>query len=90
MKSFRLLIEGKVGRGTFQSWAMVAATELGLSGWVRNIADEQVELLLQGSSDAFTRFQSRLKEEAPIVELHKMSSSELDYDKVHDHFEMRG
>jgi len=41
-------IYGRVQGVWFRGWTVTAATELGLSGWVRNRADGSVEALLVG------------------------------------------
>jgi len=90
MKSYTCIVEGKVTGGKFQSWVLDAAQLLGLKGWVRNIGDKKAEILIQGDAESYATFRERLKTEAPVPDLTKVTCSVMDYDKVHEHFEARG
>lgn len=47
-----VFVSGKVQRVGYRDWAVRKAQELGLTGWVRNLADGRVELLLVGDDHA--------------------------------------
>lgn len=90
MKSYTCIVEGKVTGGNFQSWVQSTAQQLGLTGWVRNIADKKAEVLIQGNAESYAVFRDRLKAESPVPDLTSVSCSALDYDKVHENFAVRG
>ncbi|MGL1862770.1 MAG: acylphosphatase [Pseudodesulfovibrio sp.] len=90
MKSYTCIVEGTVTGGQFQSWVLKAAQLHNLKGWVRNVGDKKAEVLIQGDAEAYAIFSERLKTESPVPDLSKVSCSSMDYDKVHDHFEIRG
>ncbi len=90
MKSYTCIVEGKVTGGNFQSWVLDAAQLLGLKGWVRNIENGKAEILLQGDAQAYATFRERLNAEAPVPDLKNITCTVIDYDKVHEHFEVRG
>lgn len=90
MKSYTCIVEGKVANAQFQSWARNAAEQLNLKGWVRNIANDKVEILLQGNVESYSVFRDKMKTEAPILDLVNISCKALDHDKEFDTFETRG
>ncbi|WP_404369334.1 acylphosphatase [Sphingomonas sp. MMS24-J45] len=48
----RVFISGKVQRTGFRDWVVRRATDLGVVGWVRNLKDGRVELLVAGDDEA--------------------------------------
>ncbi|EGB16180.1 acylphosphatase [Pseudodesulfovibrio mercurii] len=90
MLSYTCVVEGKVTGGNFQSWVQDLAQQLGLKGWVRNIADHKAEILIQGDAEKFAAFREHLKNEAPIVDKKNITCGSLDHDKTYDVFSIRG
>lgn len=90
MQSYTCIVEGKVTGGNFQSWVLDAAQQLGLKGWVRNVADRKAEILLQGDPGAYATFRERLKAESPVPDLTEVSCNPVEYDKECSQFEIRG
>jgi len=52
VRSLHIRISGRVQGVGFRAWTERRAVALGLSGWVRNNADAQVEALFCGPADA--------------------------------------
>ncbi|MDD3310797.1 acylphosphatase [Pseudodesulfovibrio sp.] len=90
MRSYTCIVEGKVAGTNFQSWVQDLAQQLGLTGWVRNIADAKAEILVQGDAEGYAAFREKLKTEAPIIDLVGISCNAIDYDKEHKNFSIRG
>ncbi|HEY3908341.1 MAG TPA: acylphosphatase [Stellaceae bacterium] len=52
MKTVRLRVRGRVQGVGYRAWAIETAGTLQLRGWVRNRADDSVEMLVTGADDA--------------------------------------
>lgn len=52
MKAVRVRVSGRVQGVWFRAWTESRATSLGLSGWVRNRDDGDVEALFAGADEA--------------------------------------
>ncbi|MEG3175026.1 acylphosphatase [Sphingomonas sp. RB3P16] len=48
----RVFVSGKVQRTGYRDWAVRKAHDLGVTGWVRNLNDGRVELLVVGDDRA--------------------------------------
>ena len=57
----RYFISGRVQGVGFRFFAEAQAAVEGLHGWVRNLPDGRVEVLLEGDRDAVDRAESRLR-----------------------------
>jgi acylphosphatase len=51
-RSVRVRISGRVQGVSFRVWTERRASALGLSGWVRNLADGDVEAVFSGPAEA--------------------------------------
>lgn len=52
----KLIISGRVQGVCFRAFAREEALRLGLTGWVRNVGEDRVELLLEGKREALDQF----------------------------------
>lgn len=59
MRALRLLIDGTVQGVGYRDWASRTALELGLTGWVRNLADGRVEVWAEGTQEALDALRER-------------------------------
>ena len=50
-RAVRLIIEGRVQGVGFRQWTVREASARGLDGWVRNLPDGTVEVLIAGPDD---------------------------------------
>jgi acylphosphatase len=57
----RALVQGRVQGVGFRYYAVRAAREFGVSGWVRNLPDGSVETLVEGDAAAVEGYLDRLR-----------------------------
>ena len=55
----RAVVEGRGQGGFFRAWTQEEASQLRLTGWVRNLPDGNVELLAEGSMTALEELVKR-------------------------------
>jgi acylphosphatase len=66
-KAVRARISGRVQGVWYRGWTVERATALGLSGWVRNRADDTVEALFAGPADAVDAMLAACREGPPAA-----------------------
>ncbi len=88
-RSLHCLVSGKVQGVYFRAWVFDQASNLGLSGWVRNLDDSRVEVLAQGSESALEELRTRLLKGSPLSRVDNVDYSMIDYDKAHQGFSIR-
>ena len=74
----RLFIEGRVQGVGYRYFAARAARELGVRGWVRNLADGRVEADAAGNPAAVQAFVERLREGPPGGRVDRVDVREVD------------
>lgn len=89
-KSMQCIVTGKVQGVMFRAWTHDHAKNLGLKGWVRNIDEGKVEVLLQGDEDSMKELKKRLLAGSPLSHVDDLKCTMIDYDKAYDDFEIRG
>ncbi|WP_448502040.1 acylphosphatase [Sphingomonas sp.] len=52
----RVYVSGKVQRVGYRDYVIREAHRLGVTGWVRNLHDGRVEMLIAGGDDVLARF----------------------------------
>ncbi len=55
-EQLRAVVHGRVQGVGFRHYTVVKATELGLTGWVRNLSDGTVETLAESDKETLDRF----------------------------------
>ena len=63
----RVFVSGKVQKTGYRDWAVRKAQECGVVGWVRNLKDGRVELLVAGEEDAANALIDACREGPPLA-----------------------
>lgn len=87
VKENHLFISGRVQGVGFRHYTKVNAKELNITGWVRNLPDGRVEVLLQGDESALNIMISRLKEGPRSAVVDNLTvDRETETDELHQTF----
>ena len=85
----RLVITGRVQNVFYRNWFVEQASALGLDGWVRNRADNSVEAVVQGPSEAVDVIVSQAREGSPASRVADVAVSDDAPAETLDGFEKR-
>ena len=79
MKRIRIYISGLVQGVFFRAATRRAATELNLTGWVRNMEDGRVEAVLEGADADVEKMLAWCKVGPPAAKVEKVTTAEEHY-----------
>ncbi|WP_020592306.1 acylphosphatase [Kiloniella laminariae] len=68
-KQIRVVVTGRVQGVWFRRWTVDKARELGLSGWVRNLASGQVEAIFKGPEKKVVQMLEACQEGPDLAEV---------------------
>jgi len=77
MRRVRLRVRGLVQGVNFRYYASQEARRLGLSGWIRNREDGDVEALVEGEDEAVERFAAWCRRGPPAARVHAVEREDL-------------
>lgn len=89
VKSLHCVISGKVQGVMFRAWTQSHAANLGLRGWVRNLADGKVEVLAQGAPEKLNELKKLLLTGSPFSRVERVETNWIDDEKIDDSFHIR-
>ncbi len=76
--TMRLVIRGRVQGVGYRAWCMQTARRLGVSGWVRNLADGSVEAFAHGPAVAVESFVGACQAGPPLARVTAVDTTKLD------------
>jgi len=88
MRATRLLIRGIVQGVGFRYFAIRAARELGITGWVRNLNDGRVEAVAAGAPEALADFIGRVRQGPRGAQVLGLESHDTTLDETTRGFEI--
>lgn len=84
------LVSGRVQGVFYRSSAYERAINLGLTGWIRNLADGRVEVVACGNTDRLQQFQDWLRQGPAHAQVSEVECRPTRGDDVGERFEVRG
>ncbi|THB67899.1 MAG: acylphosphatase [Desulfovibrio sp.] len=81
-------VSGRVQGVWFRAWTQETGQGLGLTGWVRNLADGRVETLAQGDSSGVDEFRALLWKGPRLAEVREVECAPAEPEPLAD-FEVR-
>lgn len=88
-RSYHCVVTGKVQGIFLRAWVNDQAAALNLNGWVRNLDEGKVEVLLQGDEINVAEMRTRLLVGPPLSQISDVKCEWMDYDTEHKGFEIR-
>tara|TARA_B100000029_G_scaffold191026_3_gene188871 strand:- start:967 stop:1239 length:273 start_codon:yes stop_codon:yes gene_type:complete len=73
MFRINVMVSGKVQKVWFRKQTQMKAKELGLTGWVKNLFNNAVELTAEGDMDTLAQLIDWLQDGPPLAEVKKIS-----------------
>jgi acylphosphatase len=89
MQGVHVIIHGKVQGVWFRAWTQDTAKELGITGWVRNLAGGEVETVAQAEQETLDAFLDRLHDGPPLARVKRIDISPCDADERLKSFKVR-
>lgn len=89
MKMTHVIVEGRVQGVAFRDYTRREATQLGLSGWVRNLRNGSVEVMLAGADRDIAAMLEWLKKGSPRARVDNLMVETVAADEHFTTFDIR-
>lgn len=84
-----IFVSGIVQGVFFRYWTQKVTAKLGLKGWVRNLPDGRVEILVEGDKEKTKELLEWVKKGPPAARVENLELNYEDYKGEFDCFEIR-
>lgn len=85
-KRAHILVSGRVQGVFFRDHTQRWASSLGLTGWVRNLYDRRVEIVVEGGEEKIEELAGKLKQGPPMADVANVEITWEDYKGEFDGF----
>ncbi|NIJ18610.1 acylphosphatase [Sphingomonas naasensis] len=89
MVTQRVLVSGRVQGVGYRDWVVRTAQRTGLTGWVRNVRDGRVEILVSGEDETVARLIEGCHEGTPLARVDHVEAFAAEDEKRHKGFTKR-
>jgi acylphosphatase len=76
--AYRYLVSGRVQGVGYRYFALRAAEALGVTGFVRNLADGRVEAVAEGPEEVLAEFESKLRQGPAFASVQSVERSPVE------------
>ncbi|KRC82172.1 acylphosphatase [Sphingomonas sp. Root241] len=81
MVTQRILVSGRVQGVGYRDWVVRTAQRTGLTGWVRNVRDGRVEILVSGDDDTVAKLIEGCREGTPLARVENVEAYSAEGEK---------
>ncbi|AQR72926.1 acylphosphatase [Sphingomonas sp. LM7] len=81
MVTQRILVSGRVQGVGFRDWVVRTAQRSGLTGWVRNVKDGRVEILVSGEDETVAKLVEGCHEGSPLARVEHVEAFSAEGEK---------
>jgi acylphosphatase len=83
-------VSGRVQGVSFRAFTYESATDLKVTGWVRNLTDGRVEIVAEGNEKAINQLLEKVRKGPTAARVEAVKEAKADEkEKLADHFEIR-
>ncbi len=83
------VVEGRVQGVGFRQWVARGARTMGVSGWIRNLADGAVELEAEGDAEPMASLERKVRQGPPHAKVARVRAVDVGTDALPTPFEVR-
>jgi acylphosphatase len=81
MVTQRILVSGRVQGVGYRDWVVRTAQRTGLTGWVRNVRDGRVEILVSGDDETVAKLIEGCHEGTPLARVEHVEAFSAESEK---------
>lgn len=89
LKRMHIYISGRVQGVYFRQFALKISAELGVKGWIKNLADGRVEAVVEGEAEAVDKFVDWCKKGPSFASVANLESLEEKHKGEFDKFNIK-
>lgn len=89
MATKRIFVSGRVQGVGYRDWVVRTAQRTGITGWVRNVRDGRVEILVAGEDDLVDTLVEGLNQGPPLARVDHVEAYPAEGEKAHKGFTKR-
>ena len=81
MKTVRLIIKGRVQGVFYRATAKDVADLIGVKGWIKNLPDDNVEIMATAAEDVLQKFIAWCKQGPPKARVDEVITEDVDFEE---------